>query len=131
MTDLASLAAALLANFRTVVIPAQEDDPNPSGDWWGTVKGRQAEKRAVYAYRDHIRDELVRHGHNRFLQHLEPDPEDGRRLHIFVADDLALPLLDQITEGQCDTGYPVSFDPEGFVREQLSDWIERGIVQPD
>jgi hypothetical protein len=130
MTDLASLAAALLANFRTVVIPGQRDNPDPS-DWWGAVKARRAEKHAVYAYRDHIRDELVRHGHHRFLQHLEPDPEDGWRLHVFVADDLALALLDQITEGQSGTGDPVSFDPEEFVRAQLCDRTERGIVQPD
>jgi hypothetical protein len=131
MTDLASLAAALLANFRTVVTPVQKDDPNPSGDWWGAVKARRAEKRAVYAYWDHIRGELVRHGHHRFLHHLERDPEDGWRLHVFVADDLALALLDRITDRRCRVGEPVSFDPEGFVREQLSDWVERGIVQPD
>jgi hypothetical protein len=130
MTDLASLAATLLANFRTVVIPGQKDDPNPS-DWWGAAKVRRAEKRAVYAYRDHIRDELVRHDHYRFLQHLESDPEGGWRLHVFVADDLALARLYQITEGQCGTGDPVSFDPEEFAREQLSDWAGRGVVQAD
>jgi hypothetical protein len=131
MTNLASLASTLLAHFRTVVITAQKDDPNPTGDWRGAVKARRAEKRAIHAFRDHVRSELVRHGHHRFLQHLEPDPEDGWRLHVFVADDLALALLDQITGGQCAIGDPASFAPEDFVREQLSDWIERGIVQPD
>jgi hypothetical protein len=130
MTDLASLASTLLANFRTIVMPGQEDDPNPS-DWWGAARARRAEKCAVYAYRDHIRGELVRDGHHRFLHHLEPDPEGGWRLHLFVTDDLALALLDQITEGQCGTGDPVSFDPEEFVRGQLDAQIERSIVRPD
>jgi hypothetical protein len=38
---------------------------------------------------------------------------------MFVADDIALALLQQITEGQCGASDPVSFDPEAFVREQL------------
>ena len=120
MTDLADLAATLLANFRTVRIAAQNDDPAPSGDWWGAVKARRAEKLAVYAHRDHIRRELVRQGHHRFLHHLEPDEDGGWRLHLFFANDDAMSLLDEITEGRCGAGDPVTFDPEAFVREQLS-----------
>ena len=33
----------------------------------------------------------------------------------FVADDAALPLLDELTEGACGLGDPVSFDAEKFV----------------
>jgi hypothetical protein len=120
MTDLALLAATLLANFRTVRIPAQNDDAPPSGDWWGAVKARRAEKLAVYAYRDHIRRELVGHGHRGFLHDLEPDPDGGWRLHLFFAAADAMSLLDEITEGRCGIGDPVTFDPEEFVREQLS-----------
>jgi hypothetical protein len=119
MTDLAAIATSMLANFRTICIPAPKEDPNPSGDWWGAAKARRAEKRELYASRDHICGELVRHGHLQFLHHLEPDPDGGWRLHMFVADDMALALLEQITEGQCGAGDPVSFDPEAFVREQL------------
>lgn len=119
MTDLASIAEALLANFRTVRIPAQTDDRNPLADWLAIAKAHRAEKRAIYAYRDHICSELVRHGQRRFLHRLEPDPEGGWRLHMFFADDRALALLDQITETQCEIGDPLSFDPEEFVRDQL------------
>jgi hypothetical protein len=86
MTDLASLADTLLANFRTVRIPAPEPIETEPGDWWVTMKMLRAEKRAAYAFRDKARHALVEHDH-RFLDSLEPDPEGGWRLHIFVADD--------------------------------------------
>jgi len=119
MTDLARFVATLLANFRTIRIPAQEEDPNPAGDWWGAAKARRAEKLAVYAYRDHIRRELVRHGHDRFLHHLEPDQDGGWRLHFFFANDGAVSLLDEITDGRGGLGDPARLDPEEFVRERL------------
>ena len=131
MTDLALLATKLLTNFRTIRIPAKNEEPSPSGDWWGAAKARRAEKLEVYARRDHIRGLLVRHGHHRFLHHLEPDQDGGWRLHFLFADDDAMSLLDEITEGRSGAGDPVSFDPAEFVRERLGDWVERGIVRPD
>jgi hypothetical protein len=119
MTDLASIATTLLANFATIRIPAQNDAADLSGDWWGAAKVWRTEKRAVRAYRDELRAALVAHGHRQFLDYLEPDPDDGWRLHFFFAEHAALSLLDQITDGRCDAGDPVSFDPEAFVREQL------------
>ena len=67
---------------------------------------------------------LVEHGHHRFLHHLEPDPAGGWRLHFFVADDAALTLLDELTEGACGPGDPVSFNPEEFVSERLRHLFE-------
>ena len=131
MTDLAHLAATLLANFRTISIPAKNEEPSPSGDWWGAVKARRAEKREVYAYRDHIRGQLVRHGHHRFLHHLEPDQDGGWRLHLLFADGSATALLDEVIEVRSGPGDPANFNPEEFVRERLGDWVERGIVRPD
>ena len=120
MTDLASLADILLANFRTVPIPAPEPIQTKPGDWFATAKVRLAEKRAVEAFRDRIRRVLADHGY-RCLHHLEADPEGGWRLHIFVADDDALALLDEITEGKCGAGDPVTFDADEFLRDRLPD----------
>ena len=119
MTDLADLAAALVTNFRTVRIPASERPEGQPTGWWAMAKGRREDSRAAYACRDRLRRLLVEHGHHRFLHHLEPDPVGGWRLHFLVADDAALPLLDELTEGMCGPGDPVSFDPEEFVLERI------------
>jgi hypothetical protein len=118
MTELAGLAEALLANFRTVRIPASETSAPTPEDFWAVVKARRTETRAAYAFRDRIRRELTDHGH-RFLNRLEADPDGGRRLHIFVTDDCALRLLDEITDGACGPGDPVTLDREEFVSERL------------
>jgi hypothetical protein len=87
------------------------------------TKARRAEKRGVYDLRDRLRRVLIQH-HHRFMDHLEPDPDGGWRLHIFVLDADALPLLDAIEGRRCEVGDPVDFDPEEFVIERLRelDW---------
>jgi hypothetical protein len=127
MTDLADLAAALLGNFRTIYVPSPEGLERPSDDWFARAKAKRAEHRAAYAWRDRLRRELVDHGHHRFLHHMEPDPEGGWRLHIFVADEAALTLLDELTEWECGPGDPVNFDPEEFVSERLRHLIANDI----
>jgi hypothetical protein len=42
ITDLTALAAVLLANFRSVRIPAPDDHQRPPDDWWGSAKARRA-----------------------------------------------------------------------------------------
>jgi hypothetical protein len=122
MTDLADLAATLLANFRTVRIPSPEGlERPPPADWWATAKARRAEHRAAYDCRDQIRRGLVEHGYRRFLHHMESDPAGGWRLHIFLGDEAALTLLDKLTERECGPGDPVNFDPEEFVAGRLRD----------
>jgi hypothetical protein len=130
MTDLPTLAATLLANYRTIRVPASGDHSKasedhcgqptrPPPDWFQTVKARRAARRAAEIYRCHLRRELVEHGYHRFFHHLEADPEGGWRLHFFVADEPALSILADINEGQCGPGDPVDFDPEQFVTEHL------------
>jgi hypothetical protein len=82
MSDPATLAATLLANFRTVHIPASDRAEGQPTDWWAMAKARRAESRAAYACRDRLRRNLVQHGYHRFLDHLESDPAGGRRLHF-------------------------------------------------
>jgi hypothetical protein len=118
ITDLTALAAALLANFRTVRVPPPDDLQRPSDDWWAAAKARRAEKRAAYACRDRLRRELTDHGHP-FLDRLEADPDGGWRLHILVADEAAVALLDTISQDACGPGDPVTFDPEEFISEKL------------
>jgi hypothetical protein len=119
MTDLATLAATLRANFCSLHIPGSKRGHQLSGDWWATVRAMRAESLAAYAYRDRLRRLLVERGHHRFLHHLEADPAGGWRLHFFVADVAALTLLDELTEGTCGPGDPVSFNPKEFVSERL------------
>jgi hypothetical protein len=118
MTDLTPLAGALLRNFRTVRIPAQDDPQRPSDDWWMAAKARRADKLLAYACRDRLRRELADHSHP-LSDCLEADSDGGWRLHIFVADEAALALLDTITQDACGPGDPVTLDPEEFISDQL------------
>jgi hypothetical protein len=128
MTDIETLANDLLANFRTFRLPPEalpaRPDPEPT-DFWAMAKARRAEKRVLYDLRDRLRRVLIQHRH-RFFDHLEPDPEGGWRIHVFVLDGDALALFDGIDGRRCEPGDPVDFDPEEFVIEQLRevDWSE-------
>ena len=133
MSDIQTLVRHLLANFRTIRLPAEVPPVCPnvqSCDWWAMAKARRAEKRMLYDFRDRLRRVLILHRHL-FIDCWEPDPEGGWRLHILVLDEGALPLLDGIDGRRCESGDPVDFDPEEFVIERLRDWIEQGIIQPD
>jgi hypothetical protein len=128
MNDLQTLARRLLANFRTIRLPPEAPPERPNlqpPDWWAMAKARRAEKRVLYTLRDDIRRVLDRHRH-RFIDCLEPDPEGGWRLHIFVLDQDALALLDSIDGRECEPGEPVDFDPEKFVNERLREleWFD-------
>jgi hypothetical protein len=118
ITDLTALAATLLANFRTVRIPAPDDLQRSPDDWWGSVRARRAEKRAAHACRDRLRRTLTDHGHP-FLDRLEADPDGGWRLHIFVADESAVAFLDEFTHGASGPGDPMTLNPEEFMSDQL------------
>ena len=87
-------------------------------DWWAMAKARRAEKRVLYEFRDRLRRVLIQHRH-RFIDCQEPDPEGGWRLHIFVLDEDALPLLDGIDGRRCEVRRSGDFDPEQFVIERL------------
>ena len=90
-----------------------------------------ADRRAVRSFRDELRAALIKHGYHRFFDDLEADPEGGWRLHLFLADDAAASLLDQIGGEFCVPGDPVALDPEECVRERLGEWIERGVIEPE
>jgi hypothetical protein len=127
MTDLATLAATLLSNFRTVHIPSSGHLEGRPGDWWAKATARRADSRAACACRDRLRRLLVEHGHHRFLHHLEPDPNGGWLLHIFAANNAVLALLDEVAEGECGPGDPVKFDPNEFVSARLRHLVANDI----
>jgi hypothetical protein len=128
MTDIETLANSLLANFRTIRLPADalpaRPDPETT-DWWAIAKARRDEKRVLYELRDRLRRALNQHRHQ-FIDLVEPDPEGGWRIHIFALDADALVLLDGISDQRCEPGDPVDFDPEEFIIEWLRevDWCE-------
>jgi hypothetical protein len=128
MSDLQTLARRLLANFRTIRLPAEALPARPNlqpSDWGAIAKARRNEKRMLYDFRDRLRRVLIQYRH-RFIDCLEPDPEGEWRLHIFALNENALPLLDGIDGGQCEAGDPVDFDPEEFVTERLREleWFD-------
>ena len=128
MTDIETLANSLLANFRTIRLPPEALPARPDSeptDWWAMAKAGRDEKRVLYDVRDRLRRALIQHRH-RFIDHLEPDPVGGWRIHVFVLDEDALALLDGIDGRRCEPGDPVDFDPEEFVIERLRelDWSE-------
>ena len=58
MSDLQTLVRHLLANFRTIRLPAEALPARPNlqpSDWWAMAKARLAEKRVLYNLRDGIR----------------------------------------------------------------------------
>ena len=58
VSDLQTLARHLLANFRTIRLPAEALPVRPNlepTDWWAVAKARRAEKRVLYDLRDGIR----------------------------------------------------------------------------
>ena len=128
MSDLQTLARHLLANFRTIRLPAEVLPAHPNlqpSDWWAVAKARRDEKRMLYDFRDRLRRVLIQHRH-RFIDCQEPDPEGGWRFHIFVLDEDALPLLDGIDGRRCAAGDPLDLDPEEFAIQRLREleWFE-------
>jgi hypothetical protein len=116
-----ALVATLLANFRTIRLPAETLPVRPDPEnkhRLATAKANLAERRAVYDRRDAVRRVLYRRRYP-FLDRLEADPEGGWRHHVFVADEDAVILLEGIDN--CGPGDPVEFDPEEFVIERLQE----------
>jgi hypothetical protein len=108
MTDRADLTETLLANFRTVRIPAPHlIRPKPVDVWAAAAKWR-AEKQYADEYRDLLGRFLIGRGHC-FLTYLEEDPYGGFRLHFF-AGRAALAYLGEMAGTDCGPGDPVNLD---------------------
>jgi hypothetical protein len=119
-TDLADLYETLLANFRTIHIPASDPVEIKLGSMFAAVRARRAARRVVQAVQDEIGRALTDRNFHHFHR-LEQDLEHGWRLHLFLADDEAVQFLDELAKGAIGPGDTVTFDPDQFLRERLPD----------
>jgi len=127
MTDLSTLATTLLGNFVTVRFPGYEpvwdvlDDENLAPDARHRCLGHalRCEELLIRCHRFNIRQRLIEAGHHQFLDLVEADPAGGWRIHLFLADDAVVGLMQEITDGVIGTGDPVRYDPKAFVERRL------------
>ena len=65
MSDLQTLAAKMLTNVRTIHLCSEDGLPRPQthSDWWQAAKARTADRRAIHAFRDELRADLIERGH--------------------------------------------------------------------
>ncbi len=126
MTDLAPIAAILLANFATVRIPKcerlwrwpmSEASPRLRAKLLETALA--GETLIGSCHPQCVRGHLLKHGHRAFFDRMEGVGHDGWRMHVFCYDPSAVMLLHDIPIGRCGPGDPVSFDPERFVMHRL------------
>jgi hypothetical protein len=135
MTDPASIAATLMANFATVRIPSCErlwtwpvDDPSPRLRARLLANALAGETLIVGCYREHVRCHLLEAGYRAFFDRIEGGGPDGWRLHFFCYDPAIVLLLHDIPVAQCGPGDPVSFDAEKFVMHHLRRLERRGLL---
>ena len=130
MIDADTLADNLLANFRTIRIPADTlpsyGKPLPAG-WFASARANRVDKLSVYDRRNALRDALLRRGH-KVITCLEADPDGGWRVHVFACCETAVAVVDEIGGANCALGDPANFDPEEFVANRLT---ELGILIRD
>ena len=126
MTDLTTLACALLANFVTVRFPRFEplqQQPTEGLPSTQAIQRQVATARTdwliIQCHRLRIRCELAEHGYMRFLDRIEADARRGWRIHLFCLDEAAAGIIAEISGESCGPGSPVRFDPDRFVLARL------------
>jgi hypothetical protein len=135
MTDPASIAATLLANFATVRIPRCER----LWTWLEADSSLRLRSRLLETalagetligscYRQCVRCHLLEAGYRAFFDRMEGGGADGWRLHFFCLDPSAIQLLHRIPVGQCDPGNPMTFDAEKFVAHHLRRLERQGML---
>jgi hypothetical protein len=135
MTDLAPIAATLLANFATVRIRRRErlwTWPYPDLSLRRHIGSRSiafaGERLIAGCRRTRLRGHLLEHGHRAFFDRLEGGGPDGWRLHFFCYDPAAVLLLHDIPIVGCGRGDPRGFDPEKFVLHHLRRLERMGLL---
>jgi len=126
MTDLTTLAAALLSNFATIRLRRCErlwTWPVPDAPLQLYCKllqiALQCQSLILRCNRLYLRQRLLDDGHRAFFDRLEGGGPDGWRLHFFCLDQSAIAMLHGAGLGECGPGDPVTFDPEKFVIRRL------------
>jgi hypothetical protein len=110
------IAANLLANFVTVVIPAARWSWDRTIDYHLTLD-------MVEEYRHQLRRELLRHGEGRCLDRIEVDGLGNWRVHFFPFNEEATLALENVVAkirlAAWGSGEAAAFDPRGFVLWRL------------
>jgi hypothetical protein len=124
--DLPTLTTTLLRNFVTVrfdrtaqlwsILDEQLTDEARARCTEIAWKG---EALCVGARRNVLRLGLAERGYREFLDPVEADANGGWRIHLFLADDDAVKVVPQITDGSVSAGDPRRFDPMKFVERRL------------
>jgi hypothetical protein len=135
MTDLASIAATLLANFATVRIPRCERlwiwpvaDASPRLHATLLASALAGENLIVGYQRQCVRFRLLEAGHCAFFDRTEGGGPDGWRLHFFCYHPATVLVLHDIPVGQCGPGDPVTFDAERFIMHHLRRLERQGLL---
>jgi hypothetical protein len=111
--DLPRLAASLLSNFVTIRFSRHE--PVWAFEKWGLSvetnsrclnNAVRCEELLVRCHRSNLRQGLHNHGHYEFLDRVEGVLGGDWRIHLFVADEAAMRLVPQITDGMVGPGDP-------------------------
>jgi hypothetical protein len=135
MTDLATIAATLSANFATVRIPRCERlwawpmaDPSPRLHARLLDTALAGETLIGGCHRQCVRWHLLEAGHRAFFDRMEGGGRYGWRLHFFCLDPSAVLLLHGIPAGECGPGDPVTFDAKKFVLHHLRRLERMGLL---
>jgi len=107
MTDLPTLAAALLGNFATVRIPRRERlwaDPVPELPLEAHCRSQaivlRGERLVADCHRYLVRQRLLDDGHRAFFDRIEGGGADGWRLHFFCLDPSPVTALHDAGVGE-------------------------------
>jgi hypothetical protein len=115
------IAANLIANFVTVVIPAARWSWDRTIDYHLTLD-------MVEEYRHQLRRELLRHGEGRCLDQIEVDGLGNWRVHFFPFNEEATFVLENVVAkwrlAAWGGGEAATFDPREFVLCRL-DCLEK------
>jgi hypothetical protein len=126
MTDLLTLAAALLNDFATIRLRRCEQlwtwpvlDPPLDLRCKFLEIALRGQTLILGCNRQYLRQRLLDDGYRAFFDRLEGDGPDCWRLHFFCLDPSAIAVLYDAGLGECGPGDPVTLDPEKLVTRRL------------
>jgi hypothetical protein len=133
MTDLPTLAATLITNFASILVPRCErlwSWPDTRSSLRRHIKSLSialaGERLIADCHRHVLRQRLLDAGHRAFFDRIEGGGPEGWRLHFFCLDPSAVVLLCGAGLGGCGPGDPKSFNAEEFVMRRLCQLEQSG-----
>jgi hypothetical protein len=118
------IAANLLANFTTIILPI------PEWSWDRTAIDYPLTLEVIQEYRAQLRRELSRHGEGRCLDRIEIDELRNWRVHFFPFDQTAIGVLRiaaaKFPGAAWGVGEAATFDAREFVLYRLDNLEKEG-----